>query len=79
MIRVRFMTASEDYRPVKWPIKHPYWCTGYDSQERAVIVAYADNLDQIRCLWPEAEDLDPTDVDGYVFTDRFKKPEWFKK
>lgn len=41
MIRARFMTTSSDYRPVVWPIRHPYWCTGY-CDGMSVIVAYAD-------------------------------------
>lgn len=32
MIRARFYIkksdCSNDYRPVKWPIKYPYWCSG---------------------------------------------------
>lgn len=25
MIRARFRVNEDDYRPVTWPIKHPYW------------------------------------------------------
>lgn len=28
MIRARFRVAVDDYRPIKWPLPHPYWCTG---------------------------------------------------
>lgn len=32
MIRARFYIkksdCGNDYRPVKWPIKYPYWCSG---------------------------------------------------
>jgi hypothetical protein len=77
MIRVRFKTDAEDYRPVTWPLLHPYWCTGH-GDGYAIIVAYADNSEQILELWPEAFDLDVTQVEGYVFTDRFPKPDWFK-
>ena len=35
MIRARFYInkkdCGNDYRPVKWPIKYPYWCTGESS------------------------------------------------
>lgn len=41
------------------------------------LVAYADNLNQITELWPEAVDIESTKVDKIVFTSRFPKPEWF--
>jgi hypothetical protein len=81
MIRVRFFTTAEDYRPVNWPIPHPYWKTGEgeDSygREASVIVAYADDADYISRNWPEATDLEVGEVDDYVFTSRFPKPDWF--
>ena len=67
----------DDYRPVKWPIKHPYWCTGY-GDDYATIVAYADNIEQIKELWPEAEEIDAEEVEEYFFSDRFPKPEWLE-
>jgi len=27
--------------------------------------------------WPEARNLDSEDAEGYSFTDRFRKPEWW--
>jgi hypothetical protein len=76
LLRVRFLANRNDYRPVKWPIKHPYWCTGYDDKH-AIVVAYADNIEYIKEHWPEAVDIDATEVKGYSFTSRFPKPEWF--
>ncbi len=76
MIRCRFKTTHDDYRPANWPIKHPYWCTG-SGDDYHVIVAYADNEEEIMANWPEAYDLDPEEINGYVFDDRFRKPEWF--
>jgi hypothetical protein len=76
MIRCRFKANGNDYRPVNWPVKHPYWCTGY-SGEYAVIVAYADDEAEIIRNWPEARDLDSTEETEYVFTSRFRKPDWF--
>lgn len=62
MIRSRFKVNAEDPRPVHWPIKHPYWCTGYDAdeddQEYAILVAYADDEDEILRNWPDARDLE---------------------
>jgi hypothetical protein len=76
MIRARFITTSEDYRPVTWPLKHPYWCSGV-GDGYSTIVAFADDVTEIKRLWPEAEDIDHCDVDDYCFTDRFPKPLWW--
>jgi hypothetical protein len=83
MICVRFFVRDEDYRPVKWPIKYPYWCTGYGEDregEYATLVAYADNVEQLMELWPDAEAIDvfKEDVDKCVFSSRFPKPDWYK-
>ena len=80
MIRARFFVNGDDYRPVRWPIKHPYWCSGYEAHglERAVIVAYADDEAEILCNWPDAQDIHMvTEASTYEFTDRFPEPEWF--
>ena len=78
MLRVRFEVDEEDYRPVKWPIKHPYWCSGY-SDTHNILVAYVDDLDQLLELWPDAENVDIMEEDTeYSFTDRFPKPDWLK-
>jgi hypothetical protein len=77
MYRARFR-ALEDYRPVNWPIKHPYWCTGY-GENYSTVVAYADDEAYILANWPEADEIELGDeVDEYVFTDRFAKPDWFE-
>jgi len=83
MIRARFMVNAEDYRPVIWPIKHPYWCTGYGgfdaefNAKYAIIVAYADDEAEIKRLWPDAEGIDSEERSEYTFTDRFPAPSWF--
>lgn len=76
MIRARFFSAV-DYRPVSWPIKHPYWWAGM-SGDRYVVVAYADSEEQILELWPEAENLDYEECDDYTFTSIFSKPRWLE-
>lgn len=79
MIRARFHANADDYRPVKFPPPHPYWCSGYAGDESySIIVAYADDEAQILEYWPEATEIDAEPVDGYVFTDRFAKPKWFQ-
>jgi hypothetical protein len=77
MIRARFKANEEDYRPVNWPIKHPYWCTG-GGDGYSIVVAYADDIEEILRNWPEAEDIDYEERDDYTFTDRFPKPDWFE-
>ncbi len=78
MLRIRFRADPEDYRPINWPIKHPYWCTGYDGEMNySIIVSYADDEGYIYKNWPEASHLDIEEVDDYQFTDRFPKPDWF--
>lgn len=77
MIRARFRTDLGDPRPVVWPIKHPYWVTGSDDTH-AIVVAYADDLDEIVRNWPDAEGIDVEERTEYTFTDRFPKPDWFQ-
>lgn len=76
MIRARFYVADEDYRPVKWPIKHPYWCSGA-TDTHSILVAYADNIEEILENWPDAERIEFSEAEAYEFTDRFPKPTWF--
>lgn len=78
--RYRFeLVGVDDPRPVTWPIPHPYWCTGYSSSDGPIIVAYGESDEYILANWPEAElPLDYEEVDGYKFSDRFPKPDWFE-
>ena len=77
MIRARFKTNHDDPRPVNWPIKHPYWITGYAGDDSyATVVAYADDEDYIMENWPEATDIEAETVENYVYTNRFPRPDW---
>lgn len=75
MLRVRFF--ADDSRPVKWPPIHPFWETGFNSDDRPVVVSYADSLEYIYEFWPEAEIDSSDEVDSYIFNSRFEKPDWF--
>lgn len=78
MLRVKFKCNYDDPRPVKWPIKHPFWVTGYGaSGDYATVVAYVTDDDELMELWPDAYDIYREIVDKYVFTDRFEQPGWF--
>lgn len=76
MIRARFTVPGDDYRPVVWPITHPYWCSG-ESDEGFIIVAYADDEAEIYQLWPDALDIKSKPCTEYKFTSRFPRPDWF--
>ena len=76
MIRARFKANENDYRPVNWPVKHPFWCSGY-GEGYSIVVAYADNEQEILENWPEATDIESEEVTEYHFSGRFPKPEWF--
>jgi hypothetical protein len=88
---VRFHANSFDPRPVKWPVKHPFWVTGYGGWPRdcgdqpvyagyAVVVSYADDLDYIRENWPEASHIEVVEeCETHMFTERFPKPDWFSE
>lgn len=81
MLRVRFYTDAEDYRPINWPLKYPYWLTGEIATEPItfIIVAYADDLEYIKENWPEATNIESQEVQKIEFSDRFPKPAWFAK
>ena len=80
MVRARFYANIDDPRPINWPIKHPYWVSGYAGDESyAIVVAYADGVEYIQANWPEATNIEILEETAqYRFTDRFPKPDWFK-
>jgi len=77
MIRVRFSTHDE--RPVNWPVLYPFWCSGYDGADNAIVVSYADNLAYIKANWPGAFDMTFKEVNSIEFTSRFPKPSWYEQ
>lgn len=78
MIRARFKANLEDSRPVNWPIKYPYWESGFND-EHSIVVAYAENEDEILKNWPEAKCLESEEVEKVEFTSRFTKPDWYQE
>lgn len=75
--KYRFRTDPSDPRPVTFPPKHPWWCTG-GNEEYSTVVAYAESEEQLREYWPDASDVDEFQTDtSIVFSDRFPKPEWY--
>lgn len=82
MIRARFFVDKKecggDYRPLKWPIQYPYWCTG-ESAYYFVLVAYINSIEELKALWPEASNIESEEVDKILFSNRFPKPDWYKE
>lgn len=78
MIRARFHANYGDYRSVKWPVKYPYWCTGY-GEDYSVVVAFAENEAEILRNWPEATNIYIEEVEKPWFNDRFQKPDWYEE
>ena len=76
MIRARFHANEDDYRSINWPVKYPYWCTGY-GDGYSVVVAYAENEAEILANWPEATNIEAVDVTESTFSDRFPCPDWY--
>ena len=48
-------------------------------KERERHHAYADSIDDIKKLWPEAHEIEAEEVNEIVFTSRFPKPDWYKE
>ena len=76
LLRARFKQPTADYRPIIWPIKYPYWCSG-TGDGYAILVAYVDSVEHLKEMWPEAMDIKTDDVSEITFTSRFRQPEWY--
>lgn len=44
-----------------------------------IVVAYADNEEELLQNWTEACNIDVEEVERYEFSKRFPKPDWFKE
>lgn len=82
MIKVRFKVPGGDFRPIIWPIRHPYWCTGYGpdiAAEYAINVAYVEDITELLLFWPDAFNIDIIEYKTTIkFSGRFRKPDWYK-
>ena len=77
--RYRFKTKSvDDYRPIIFNPKYPWWCSGYAGDESyATIVCYLPRKENLKKYWDDAFDIDFTEEEKVEFSDRFPKPEYF--
>lgn len=75
--RYRLKTKSiEDYRPLIFNPKYPWWCSG-ESEDYAVIIAFFPEDENIFKYWDDAFDVEFTTCKNIEFTDRFQKPKYF--
>lgn len=80
-IRYRFYTyAVDDYRPLIFNRKYPWWCSGHKFEpEAAIIIAYLPKGENLLKYWDDAFNIDEEEVDEITFSDRFPKPRYFVK
>ena len=76
--RVRFYSDADDFRPLKFPPPGPWWCSGYDSKGRAILIAYLPNKRDLKRLWPEAEVDEWYGKMPIKFSERFPAPDYWK-
>ena len=80
--RYRFKTrANDDYRPLIFNPKYPWWCSGYGEDndgDYTIIIAYLPPNEDLMVYWDDAFDVDFTDEDEIKFTSRFPKPDYFQ-
>lgn len=78
--RYRFRSDAADCRPVLFPPPGPWWRSGYDANDNAILIAYLPADADLKHYWPEAFDIEePDECDGPEFTSRFPEPEWWRK
>lgn len=77
--RYRFKTRSvEDYRPLVFNPKFPWWCSG-ENEETAIIIAYLPETEDLLKYWDDAEDTEFTEEEKIEFSGRFPKPQYFEE
>ena len=68
--------AINDYRPLIFNPKYPWWCSG-EGDGYVTIVAYLPVGENIYKYWDDAYHVHSKKVDKIEFTDRFPKPNYF--
>lgn len=80
--RYRFKTYSvDDYRPIIFNPKYPWWCSGYGWENNdkgyAIIIAYLPIEENLLKYWDDAFDIEFTEESEIKFSGRFPKPKYF--
>lgn len=81
MKRIRFTVnkkeVKDDYRPVIFMTKYPFWCSGENDTD-FILIGYADSEEQVMTQWPEAKEIEVLADDCQVeFSSRFPRPSWY--
>lgn len=76
-IRYRFYTKAEDYRPIIFNHRYPWWCSGETMDGKAIIVAYLPENESLFKYWDDAFNIDKEACEKIEFTERFPKPDYF--
>lgn len=77
MLKYRFETFSkEDYRPLVFDPRYPWWCTGF-TDKTAIIVAYLPEDESLTTYWDDAHRVD-VKTEEITFSDRFPKPDYYE-
>lgn len=77
--RYRFTTRFvDDYRPLIFNPKYPFWCSGY-GDETATIIAWLPADEDLLKYWDDADDIDYTEHSEIKFSDRFPRPSYFEE
>ena len=50
-----------------------------EGDDYAIVVAYLPAGVPVRDWWPEATEIESTEHDAIVFTDRFPRPDWWEE
>jgi hypothetical protein len=75
--RVRFLTSSQDWRPVTWPPPGPYWYLGTTENHRTCLISYTRSMRELYEAWPEAENVVYSPESKIIFTHQYPEPIWW--
>ena len=77
-VRYRFVEESGETRPYLFSPRAPYWCSGYDSNDNPIIVAWLPEGESVERVWCKPVDITEYEtVDAPTFTSRFPRPSWY--
>ena len=81
MNKYRFTTKNvEDYRPLIFNPKYPWWCSGISGDNTyAIIICYLPKEEDLFKYWDDAKNIEITEDVEIEFNSRFPKPNWFVK
>jgi len=74
----------EDYRPVIFDPRFPWWCSGHGMNGNfeicdSTIIAWLPEDEPLEKYWPDAHNVDYSDHTQIMFTDRFPQPDYYQE